>query len=340
MSAHTRGQRLRWLMRLVAWLPLPIASALGALLGDLITRVPLRFASAYRTVLINLIATQPQLSLDEARRIGRQSLRELGRSFCEFAHVWQRPVEQTLARITSIEGEQAYLDACAEERPVLLLSLHQGSWETINLYLGRQGNTTVMYQPHPATLVDALVKKARERTGCRLVPTNSQGVKEGLATLRGNGTLALLADHNPGNRSNPFVPFFGHEVPTPALVDKLVRRYRPRIFVVSCYRGEGSVRDVRIRFEAAPQLEQAADEACVLTLLNRGLEDCIRRNLPQYQWTYKRFKWRPGGRRLWYRQSLSLLRRLERGEDRAALGLAPPPLSPSPPAPPPPRTLV
>ena len=56
MSAHTRGQRLRWLMRFVAWLPLPIAAGLGALLGDLITRVPLRYASAYRTVLINLLA--------------------------------------------------------------------------------------------------------------------------------------------------------------------------------------------------------------------------------------------------------------------------------------------
>ena len=323
MSAHTRGQRLRWLMRFVAWLPLPIAAGLGALLGDLITRVPLRYASAYRTVLINLLATQPTLSLPEARRIGRQSLRELGRSFCEFAHVWQRPVEQTLARITEIHGERAYLDACAEERPVLLLSLHQGSWETINLYLGRQGNTTVMYQPHPATLVDALVKKARERTGCRLVPTNSQGVKEGLATLRGNGTLALLADHNPGNRSNPFIPFFGHPVPTPALVDKLVRRYRPRIFIVSCYRGEGGVRDVRVHFEPATELENAEGETCVLTTLNPSLETCIRRNLPQYQWTYKRFKWEPGGRRTWYRHSLSLLRRAARGESREALGLAP-----------------
>lgn len=311
-------------MRLVAWLPLPIAAGLGALLGELITRVPLRYASAYRTVLINLLATQPELSLVEARRIGRRSLRELGRSFCEFAHIWQRPVEQTLARITEIHGEQAYLAACKDQRPVLLLSLHQGSWETINLYLGAQGNTTVMYQPHPATLVDALVKKARERTGCRLVPTNAQGVKEGLATLRRNGTLALLADHNPGNRSNPFASFFGYQVPTPALVDKLVRRYRPRIFVVSCYRGKGGVRDIRIHFEPAPQLESATDEACVLTLLNQALETCIRRNLAQYQWTYKRFKWRPDGRRQWYRQSLELLRRIERGESREALGLTPP----------------
>ena len=55
--------------------------------------------------------------------------------------------------------------------------------------------------------------------------------------------------------------------------------------------------------------------------MNQALEHCIQRNLCQYQWTYKRFKWRPGGRQLWYRQSYPLLRR--RGRDRAALGLAP-----------------
>lgn len=321
MTSGIRGRRLWWFMRFLARLPLPLATGFGAFIGALITRVPLRYASAYRVTLINLLATHPDMSYAEARALGRESMKELARSLAEFAHVWIRPVEETLSRISTIHGEQAYLDACADERPVLLLSLHQGSWETINLYLGQQPNTTIMYQPHPATLVDAVVRSARERTGCRLVPANSQGVKEALGTLHKGGTLGLLSDHNPGNRSNPFVPFFGHAVPTPALVDKLARRYRPRIFLVSCYRGSGGVQDVHIHFEPAPEIEQAEDETAVLKALNHGLETCIQRNPAQYQWTYKRFKWRPGGRRLWYRQSYPLLRRAARGEGQAALGL-------------------
>ncbi|HCI09648.1 MAG TPA: lipid A biosynthesis acyltransferase, partial [Alcanivorax sp.] len=46
--------------------------------------------------------------------------------FCEFAHVWSRPIDETMARISHIHGEQEYLDACASDRPVLLLSLHLG----------------------------------------------------------------------------------------------------------------------------------------------------------------------------------------------------------------------
>lgn len=322
-SKQTQGRRLWWLVRFLAWLPLPLATGLGALLGAMISYLPLRYASAFRVVLINLLATQPSLSLEQARRQGRQSLIELGRTLTEFSHVWHRPVEQTLSRITHIEGEQAFLEASASDQPVLLLSMHMGSWEISNLYLGDKGNTVVMYQPHPATLMDAMVKAARERTGSRMIPTNSQGVKVGLATLKAGGTMALLADHNPGNRSNPFVPFFGYRVPTPGLIDKLVRRYQPRIFVVSCWRGEGGVKDIHLNFEAAPEIEQAEDCEAVLTNMNTALQRCIERHPGQYQWTYKRFKWSLNGRRTWYRQSLSLLTRLQNGESRQDVGLVP-----------------
>ncbi|MED5388674.1 MAG: lysophospholipid acyltransferase family protein [Pseudomonadota bacterium] len=326
MSKQYQGRRLWLVVRLLAWLPLPLVTAFGAGIAILITLVPLRYASAFRVVLINLLATHPDMSLSDARRIGRQSMAELGRTLTEFSHVWHRPVEETLSRVTHIHGEQAFLEATASERPVLLLSLHQGSWEISNLYLGDKTDpekTLIMYQPHPATLMDAMVKAARERTGSVLIPTNSQGVKQALAAMKAGGTLGILSDHNPGNRSNPCVPFFGYDVPTPALIDKLVQRYRPHVFIVSCHRGKDGVKDIHIHFEPAPAIEQASDCTEILTEMNAGLQRCIDRNLAQYQWTYKRFKWGPHGRRRWYRQSRDLLARIQRGEDRRALGLHP-----------------
>ncbi len=326
MNKQYPGRRLWMVVRLLAWLPLPLVTGFGAAVATLVTLVPLRYASAYRVVLINLLATHPHMTYAQAKKIGRQSLRELGRTLTEFSHVWHRPVEETLSRVTHIYGEQAFLDACASERPVLMLSLHQGSWEISNLYVGDKGSrdkTLIMYQPHPATLMDAMVKAARERTGSVLIPTNSQGVKQALAAMKAGGTLGILSDHNPGNRSNPSVPFFGYDVPTPALIDKLVQRYRPHVFIVSCIRGEGGVKDIHLHFEEAPAIEEANDTAEILTAMNSGLQRCIDRNLSQYQWTYKRFKWSPRGRRNWYRQSRQLLKQIHQGENRKALGLHP-----------------
>ena len=102
-----------------------------------------------------------------------------------------------------------------------------------------------------------------------------------------------------------------------------MQRYRPHVFIVSCIRGQGGVKDIHLHFEAAPEIEQACDCMEILTAMNAGLQRCIDRNLAQYQWTYKRFKWGPNGRRRWYRQSREILGRIAQGEDRKSLGLHP-----------------
>lgn len=326
MSEKETGGGLLAVLHLLSRLPLSLAAAIGGGLAWLITCVPLRYASAYRVVLINLLATHPSMPWREAKQLGRKSVKELGRTLAEFSHVWLRPVEETLQRVTHIHGEEAFLAAVASERPVLLLSLHQGSWEISNLYLGDKsplGDTLIMYQPHPIARMDALVKHARERTGSVLIPANGQGVKEALAAMQRGGTLGILSDHNPGNRSNPNIPFFDYLVPTPTLMDKIVKRYNPHVFFVSCHRGEKGIRDIHVTFEPAPEVENAPTENAVLVAMNEGLQRCIERHPAQYQWTYKRFKWGPEGRRHWYRQSLSLLRKVRAGEDREKLGLHP-----------------
>ena len=57
MSKFYKGRRLWLVVRFLAWLPLPLVTAFGALMASLITLVPLRYASAYRVVLININET-------------------------------------------------------------------------------------------------------------------------------------------------------------------------------------------------------------------------------------------------------------------------------------------
>lgn len=319
MAANNDGRAIATAIRLLGKLPLDLVTGLGALLGWLIGIAPARWASPRRLVLINLLVCYPFLSWHEVRRLTRRSLRQTGRTLCEFAHVWTRPPEKSLARISDIQGLEEYREALAAQQPVLVLSLHQSSWEIINLLLGKEGGATVMYNPDGRKALDDLVRQARERTGCKLVSADARGVRAALGTMNDNGVVALLADHNPGP-NNPFVPFFGHPVPTPALVYKLVKRYRPRVFWVSCYRGEG-MRDVRVFFERALDVEEGADEHSCLSAMNQGLERVINRSPVQYQWHYKRFRRAPDGIRPWYRQSVRIIGEARKGVDRESLGL-------------------
>ena len=315
-----RGFWLPWLMRGLGMLPVTWVSAVGAALGWLLGVAPLRLASARRLVLINLLACYPELSWRECKRMARRSLMETGRTMAEFTTVWAQPVDHALARISHARGLDQLRAAIASPRPVLILSLHLSSWELVNLLLGRQGPAVVMYKPDDNPQLTELVRRGRERTGCRLVPATHSGVKVALETQRAGGTVAILADHHPTGANNPFVPFFGHPVRTPGLISKLVLRHGPHVFFASCWRRHGP-RDVRVIFEQGPDVENGDTEQSVLTAMNQGLETCINRAPEQYHWPYKRFRWTPDGARNWYRHSPQILARARRDADRERLGL-------------------
>lgn len=323
MSRQDDGRLMAAALRFLGKLPLSWAVAFGGAVGWLIGIAPLRFASPRRQVLLNLLICYPFLSWHECRRLARRNLRQIGRSFAEFAHIWVQKPEKSLARITAEQGLEEYREAVRSQQPVLVLSLHQSSWEILNLVLGREGGAMTMYNPDGRPAMDSLIRHARERTGCSMITADNRGVRAALGALNKGGTVAILADHNPGP-NNPFAPFFGHEVATPALINKLVQRYRPRVFFVSCYRGAG-MNDVRVFFERDLRVEQGTDERETLTAVNQGLERAINRSPVQYHWAYKRFRRGPGVIRPWYRKpnAVRILRQASRGVDRESLGLMP-----------------
>jgi Kdo2-lipid IVA lauroyltransferase/acyltransferase len=303
------------LVRLFAALPLPLVIGLATALAWLFCRLPLSLAKAHRIVLVNTLVCFPEKSWKEARRFARQSFIETARTIAGYSHIWLRPVPENLARIDRIHGEAAWDRAVASERPILYLSLHQSSWELPVLVVGQKDPTLVMYQPAGDSALEDLVKDGRSGTGCTLVPTNGDGVRAVLAGLDRGESMALLADHKPGGQSNPYVPFFGHDVMVPAFVHKVIERYQPHVFFVSAQRSK----DYRfeIWFEEAGAAILGMNEDQVLRTMVAAFERIILRNPVQYQWTYKRFSRTARGSRDWYKNAPTLLARVKAGESPA-----------------------
>ena len=276
--------------------------------------LPLSLVSAHRDVVINLLACFPDKDYREVRRLSRRVLVETAHTLSSYSHVWLRPVAQTFRRVSKVHGREQVSEALASERPVLFLSLHQSCWEVPVLELGRIGRAVIMYQPAEGNAIDPVVKHARERTGCDLVPTNGRGVKTALGTLDAGGAFGLLADHQPGGKQNPCAPFFGYEVQVPAFVHKVVARYQPAIFYVSALREPGG--GIELFFDASPKAMLNMDERSLLTEMMAGLERIIRRAPEQYNWSYARFRRGPNGKRRWYKKAdaLGLIERRKAGE--------------------------
>lgn len=300
-------------MRLLSWLPLSLVIALATGLGWLFARLPFSVARPCRVALINTLACFPDKDWQQATAFARRVFVETARTLAGYSHIWLRPVTETLARIEHIEGEAAWHAALADSRPILYLSLHQSSWELSVLAVGQHDPAMlVMYQPVGNSALEDLVNAGRAATGCSMIPTNGEGVKKALSAMAKGGSMALLADHKPSSSSNPYASFFGHQVLAPAFVNKVIQRYRPHVFYVSAMRLPGY--RFRINIEPAADDLVGQSETAVLNSMMAAFERIIRRQPEQYQWTYKRFKRGPNGRRDWYRHAPALLQRIRNGE--------------------------
>ena len=103
--------------------------------------------------------------------------------------------------------------AMAHGRGIFFLTGHFGNWELLAATHGLAGfGLSVVVRPLDNPYLDALIARARERSGLRAISKREavQGVRAALA--RGE-CIGILLDQDAG-RDGVFVPFLGHPAST------------------------------------------------------------------------------------------------------------------------------
>lgn len=276
------------LLHVFARFPLPLARALGRAAARIYW--PLN-RSGRRVTERNLQLALPELDADARRRLARDSILATGELAGEMGRIWLRPWSQVRGLIRSVEGVEPIAAALREGRAVLVLVPHLGNWEVLGLHLPTLGPTVSLYEPPQLAGLGPLIRRARERSGASLVPTDNRGLARLLRNLERGGIAGILPDQVPRDvRAGRNAPFMGVPCFTATLAGKLIRRTGAlAVFGVATRSAEG----FHIRYRCAGEAVYAADELVALAALNRGIEACVRECPTQYQWSYKRFKVRP-----------------------------------------------
>src|SRR3569832_847138 len=145
-----RARLLRSLLRVFAALPLPLAHAIGAVIGAGLMLVP----NALRRILV-----------------------EAGKTMCESGALWLRPRARLLTLVRAVSGEEHVRAALQQGHGLILATPHLGAWEMMGLYSSARYPLTSLYRPPRMREMDALVRRGRERLGARLVPVDAGGVR-------------------------------------------------------------------------------------------------------------------------------------------------------------------
>ena len=150
------------LLRAFSRLPLSWVVGLASLLARVFLFFPLSSATPHRNALINTLICFPEKDWRAARQFARKSVIETARTLAGYSHIWLRPPEETLDRVTEVHGMAACLEAIQSNRPILYLSLHQSSWEVPVLLVGKHDpGALIMYQPAGDSALEDLVKNGR-----------------------------------------------------------------------------------------------------------------------------------------------------------------------------------
>jgi Kdo2-lipid IVA lauroyltransferase/acyltransferase len=272
----------RFLLGLIAALPLRLLHALGAVLGWAMYGM----SPTYRR---NLRANLAAAGYTEAR-LRRRAITAAGQMLAETPAMWLRPQEQVAALVKETEGLELALAARDRGRALLFLTPHMGCFEIAAQYAAQHTPITVLYRAPKLAWLDPLMREGRGRGRIRLVPADFTGVRELFAALKRREAAGFLPDQVPGAGEGEWEPFFGRLAYTATLAPKLAQRDDVACFLAYARRlPRGAGYAIAIR----PYPKSLSGETPA-RLLNRALEDLVRECPEQYLWGYNRYK-TPGG---------------------------------------------
>jgi KDO2-lipid IV(A) lauroyltransferase len=93
-----------------------------------------------------------------------------------------------------------------------------------------------------------------------------------------------------------FAPFFGVEAATSTAIGRLSKITGSPVIMFGQYRNDNGT-GYTLEFFPALADFPTGDDVKDATIVNKAIEDCIKRHPDQYLWMHRRFKTRPDGSR-------------------------------------------
>jgi KDO2-lipid IV(A) lauroyltransferase len=264
------------LLRLFAYLPLPVIHFLGGVAGWLTYWSSPSYAARMRENLRN-----SALSVDENdfQKLLHASIAETGKGATETFAVWFRKQEKVLQWVRECRGWQHVEDALAKKKGIIFLTPHLGCFEITALYYAARHPMSVLYRPPRKAWLVPLIAAGRSRKNIHLAPTNMQGVRSLLKALKQGEAIGILPDQVPSAGEGEWEEFFGKPAYTMTLVNKLAQTTGATVLMAF---GE------RLPHGAGYIIHIETED--IASGLNATIERVISTRPEQYLWGYNRYK--------------------------------------------------
>lgn len=242
-------------------------------------------------ICVNLELCFPELNPVQLKILVRKNLFETSMGIIESLNAWWDPSAKIKNRFTII-GLEHLQSALQQKRGVLLIGGHFTSLEMAGRMLAEHfKNIHPVYKPRHNRLFEAYTTHLYKRYYASLLPNKSLDLV--LKNIKAGDICWYAPDQDFGKEATVFAPLFGVSTSclvVPAVIAKITKA--PVLTMYSTRNYDGS-----FNIEISPPLEKfpTDDRVTNATLLNKRLEEYIKRVPEQYLWLHRRFKTRPPG---------------------------------------------
>ena len=269
-------------------LPRPLRFFLGDVLGILWFDV---FRIRRQVVFDNLDRVYPDKSRAEKARIGRWSLRNMGRDLIEYSFL---PFlnESHLDSLFHFSGEEHLEAAIQKDKGVCLLTLHMGNGDLSCSALSIRG-----YKVHLISKVfkmqwlNDLWFGMRSRVGTKFIaPRNSS--YHVLKALKKKEIVIFVMDQFTGPPIGVRTTFFGHETGTGFGLALMAQRSGAPVVPITTTRNPDGTHNIRILPEI-PWVDKGSRDESLVSMTqeyNHCLEKIVLDCPEQWMWVHKRWK--------------------------------------------------
>ncbi len=286
---------LRFLIRFLAVLPLPVLRGLGRFAGSLAYRIPNRELGNART---NLALCFPHMPETERERLLQSTLKENAITLLEMPTVWYGKTDAWLKRLDMGTVPDDIRSLMQQGKGVVIAMPHLGNFEIGAHFFGAIGKATGLYRPPRKEGLESVMLEGRNRPGQnQMVPTDRHGIKALYQALEKGELIVILPDQQPKTAKGGggvFAPFFGVPALTMTLVNRFARKTGAPVYFIAFVR-TGSKPEYKVIGLQAGDAIAHEDAELAAEELNAGVERLVRHEPAQYQWTYRRFRAQPDG---------------------------------------------
>ena len=276
---------MKFLIKLVALLPLGVLRCIGRFISVLIYRCSASYRTQIEANLKHAGIFSPELALRVAREQGAQAV--------EAPWVWGRDRKDVLDMTRCDDSTRKMIqDALESKVPIVFLTPHIGCYEVAPMYVAHHWleklnkHMAILYRVPRKSYLRNVVSQGRVVPNILPSSADLKGIRQILRTMKAGGMAGILPDQVPSQGEGVWVPFFDQKAYTMTFPMKLVRQFKAKVLMC---RVEREAAGWRIHMRVW-DYEPTGDDYQDCLAMNQLIQETILECPEQYLWSYNRYK--------------------------------------------------